>query len=453
MHAPGAPLVQGAPHMGGAPLVQGTPSLPPGGNPAVGQPFAQGGGAAPAPAPSQAPSQPMPGTHPAYPQSNLPQHQQYPQNPQYPQHLQPDPHPVHQVQHLEHHLPQRTPSGELNEGHEGQQKHHLRHHHEQAAHHLPAAATKVAGSGLSIKTIVIVVITIVVVAGGGIGAAAYFLTRPHPVITASSSFTVGSTLAGANGTTLHINGQKFSGSSPITFLLDGTPIQGSQTVTSDSNGNFQTNLKITDGWKTGTHTLTARDGSNYSTQQSVTIMIVAPGQAHTPGPNGAPPDDATFQVNVTMQTRFTDGTSYDPAQIVMVSGHPDPTGGTVCRSQDSGAPIVTTSSTFDTSTAFRSTITYSCTGTYKAGKLTYTEAITSELVEYYNTSPVQTCKEISPHGIEQLSGSYTSQGVFSGNATFEEIPTTDFTCSATGAYFYYRPAQGTWSGQVTNLQK
>ncbi len=318
---------------------------------------------------------------------------------------------------------------------------------------MPAVATKAAGTGLSIKTVVIAITIIVVVAGGGIGAAAYFLTRPHPVITASSSFSVGSTLAGANGTTLHISGQKFSGSSPITFLLDGSPLPGSQSVTSDSNGNFQADLKITNSWKVGTHTLTARDASNYSTQQSVTVVIVAPGQAHTPGPNGAPPDSATFKVSATLQTRFSDGTSYDPAQTLQVTGHPDPTGGTVCRSQDNGTPVVTTSSTFDTSTAYRDSSTYSCTGTYKGGHLTYTETITSELVTYYNANPVQTCKLLNPHAIEQISGNYTTQGVFSGSATFELVPQTDFSCSAQGAYFYYRPAQGTWSGQVTNLQK
>jgi hypothetical protein len=318
---------------------------------------------------------------------------------------------------------------------------------------VPAAATKVAGTGLSIKTVVIAITIIVVVAGGGIGAAAYFLTRPSPVITASSAFSVGGTLAGANGTTLHISGQKFSGSSPITFLLDGSPLTGNQSVTSDANGNFQTDLKISSSWTTGRHTLTARDGSNYSTQQSVTVIIVAPGQAHTPGPNGAPPDSATFKVSANLQTRFSDGTSYDPAQTLQVTGHPDPTGGTVCQAQDNGTPVVTTSSTFDTSTAYRDSSTYSCTGTYKGGKLTYTETITSELVTYYNATPVQTCKLLNPHAIEQLSGSFTSQGVFSGSASFEQVPTTDFSCSASGAYFYYRPAQGTWTGQVTNLQK
>lgn len=58
---------------------------------------------------------------------------------------------------------------------------------------------------------------------------------------------------------------------------------------SDSKGTFSADVPITDAWSVGTHTLTARDGSLDSPKNSVSVTIVQPGHAHTPGPHGAPP--------------------------------------------------------------------------------------------------------------------------------------------------------------------
>src|SRR5205807_9236067 len=131
-----------------------------------------------------------------------------------------------------------------------------------------------------------------------------------------------------------------------------------------------------------------------------------PGQAHTPGPLGAPPDDASFHVNISIQAQFGSSAPFTDQATVIVTGHPDPMGGSVCESSDNGQPIVTTNSTFDTSTTFQQTATYSCSGTYKGGKFTYTETLKSSVVKYYLATPVQTCTLTSPQPKVQLSGSY-----------------------------------------------
>ena len=184
-----------------------------------------------------------------------------------------------------------------------------RHHTHRTEHepHAVSRMTKVAG-GSTVKTIIIVVTTVVVVAAGGIGAAAHFLSRPQPLISITSKYKVGNTLAGANGTILHISGQQFSSNSAITFLLDGHVAPGNAGTRSDANGNFSADVTITDAWSVGTHTLTARDASNNSTKNSVSVTIVQQGQANTPGPNGAPPDDASFKVIAQIQKQSTAGT-------------------------------------------------------------------------------------------------------------------------------------------------
>src|SRR5581483_7287249 len=88
-----------------------------------------------------------------------------------------------------------------------------------ASHAIPAAAGKTVG-GFAFKWVIILITAVVVLGGGAAGALAYALTRPHPVISISSPYTVGNTPAGSTGTNLHLAGQHFSSSSPITLLLD-----------------------------------------------------------------------------------------------------------------------------------------------------------------------------------------------------------------------------------------
>src|ERR1051326_4951521 len=134
------------------------------------------------------------------------------------------------------------------------------------------------GSGTRIAIIALVVLVIL----GGVGAAAWLLTRPKPVVSVTSDYKVGSTPAGATSTVLHVTGQKFSGSSNVTFLLDDQIAPDSQPTLSDSNGNIKADLKVTDNWGVGQHVLKAKDAGNYTTQQGITISIVSPGDAKTP---------------------------------------------------------------------------------------------------------------------------------------------------------------------------
>src|SRR5713101_6220193 len=145
----------------------------------------------------------------------------------------------------------------------------------------PPPAQKKSGAGMRILIIVIVVVVILAGAGAGL---VYFLTRPQPVINVTSNYKVGVVPAGSTSTVFHVSGQKFSGNSAITFLLDGTPAPGGPSAHSDANGNVNADLTITNGWPVGSHTLTAEDASNYKTNIGSAVTIVPQGQAHTPGP-------------------------------------------------------------------------------------------------------------------------------------------------------------------------
>jgi len=326
-------------------------------------------------------------------------------------------------------------------------------------HHTAAGVTKVAG-GSAVKTIIIVVTTVVVVAAGSIGAAAYFLSRPQPLISISrpqplisitSTYKVGNAPAGAHGTILHISGQKFSSNSAITFLLDGHAAPGNPGTRSDSNGNVSADVTITDAWSVGTHTLTARDASNYSTKNSVSVTIVQSGQANTPGPNGAPPDDASFRVIAQIQ-------GSQSTETEVVTGHPDPMGGTVCQPEDNGQPFVITSFTFNTHTPYRDTSTFSCAGSYKGGKLTLTETFKSDVKVYSfpdGTTVTCTLNSPRPQTDEQLSGSYTGNNTFSGTIAYPAIPGSEYSCTNGYSFGSYEHSyeQKNWTGQVTDLHR
>ena len=391
----GAPSVQGTPQIGNVPGVSGTPS-----------PYANTPGGQLA----QGPGYQSPITH-------------YPQAGQQPTYYPPQQH-SHPVQHAQH------------AGH---------------VHHAAAGATKVAGAS-GVKTIIIVVVTVVVVAAGGIGAAAYFLNRPQPLISITSNFKNGSTLIGANGTVLHISGQKFSGNSAITFLLDGNTAPGNPVAHSDSSGNFSADVKITGAWSVGTHTLTARDASNYSTKNSVSVTIVQPGVANTPGPNGAPPDDATFTISLSAKGNYSGSVNqpFTTNETLRVTGHPDPAGGTVCQNGDNGQKFSSSGVTLDTHIAFTETYSFSCQGSYKGGKVTYTETLVTNVITY--TSSGVSCTLISPQMNQQVTGSYTSQNTFSGTFVYGHTPQSDFRCTDPNSYFFYIGGTGTWTGTVGGLQ-
>lgn len=446
-HTPGAPVVQGTPQIGSVPGVAGSPipytnapasffrqgagNAPPGSFPM------QGAGNVPVNYPVQGTNYPFQGAGHAPMSYPVQKPQPTPYPPQHPG--TPEPHPPHKP-HRHHTNPRKHEP-------DGHDTHHVHRKFRREG------ASKVAG-GLTIKTTMIVLAAVVVVAASGIGAAAYFLSRPQPLISITSNYKVGNTPAGANGTVLHVNGQKFSSNSAITLLLDGHVAQGIQGIESDSNGNFSANVSITGAWSVGIHTLSARDASNYSPKNSASVTIVQQGRANTPGPNGAPPDDASFKIIAKIQVQGAAGVNpYSTQETEFVTGHSDPEGGTVCRSEDNGKTVVTSTYTYNTHIPVRKTSTFSCSGSYKGGKLTFTETMRTETSVYSQfNGTTATCTLNSPQPDEQMSGSYIGKNTFKGTLTYPAIPSKDFTChSSDGFYKWYLYEQGNWTGQVTDL--
>ncbi len=322
-----------------------------------------------------------------------------------------------------------------------------------AGHAVHAAAGKTAG-GLALKWVIILVTAVVVLGGGAAGALAYVLTRPQPVISISSPYHVGTIPAGSAGTHVQIAGQHFSAGSAISFSLDNRPAPGAPGISSNSQGDLNATLPITDAWPQGRHTLTARDAGGSSTKAGVVIEIVPQGQAHTPGPFGAPPDDASFQVSIQYHGQYDQGGgSFSGTDTEIVTGRPDPAGGRVCQPEDDGQPHTYTSHTLNTGLPETQTIVYSCSGTYKGGKLTLTETLISDTVQLTDQGAQITCHLLHPGVDEQLTGSYTQQGTFSGTLTFIGFPRTDFSCTTgpfASFYFFLYSGTGTWTGTVSN---
>ena len=445
-YTPGAPVVQGTPQFGSAPSVAGSPT--PYANAPVANPAQGAGNAAPVGQPVQGA-----GNVPTQGAGNVPTSQpvQGPANP-------PVSHPVQGPQPI-HHPPEPPGTHEPHPPH-GPHRHHPHpthhepeRHHEHATQHKPhrLVNSKVAG-GSTVKTIVIVATTVVLVAAGAIGVAAHFLSHPQPLISLTSAYKVGNTPAGAPGTSLHLSGQQFSSNSAITFLLDGQVAPGNAGTRSDSNGNFSANVTITSAWRVGTHSLTARDTSNDSTKNGASVTIVPPGQANTPGPDGAPPDDATFTLNIAVQDRTT--TVNQPftnnVEALHVTGHPDAAGGTVCLNGDDGRQF-STSYAGNNGTPFTETYSFSCKGSYKSGKVSYSETLLTDVVTFNDGSGV-VCTLTAPQLNQQVTGSYSGNNTFSGTWTYGPVPTSDFNCS-NGGSFFYSSGNGPWTGTVSGLQK
>jgi len=305
----------------------------------------------------------------------------------------------------------------------------------------PPPAQKRSGAGLRVLIIAIVVIVIL---GGAVGGIAYFLTRPKPVISVTSNYKVGVVPAGSTGTVFHVSGQKFSGNSTVTFLLDGTPAPGNPDAHSDANGNVRADLRVTGGWAVGSHTLTARDAGNDTTRDSASVTIVPQGQAHTPGPNGSPPDDMSFSLNANIQAQDTvTGKQLTPFQeILTITGRPDPAGGTVCRQSLNSGQSQTFDGTLNNGTInYHETYTETCSGTYKGGKLSYTETVTSD---QYSLPNHVTCTPNTPYTYTQLAGIFTApttiSGTFSGSSV-KALCTDQTTVTFDGL-------NGTWTGTM-----
>ena len=289
----------------------------------------------------------------------------------------------------------------------------------------------------SSKTLIIVTTVVLLVLIGG-SFAAYMLALPRPTMTISSAYKVGNVIAGSAGTSLSITGHKFSSASTITFLLDGKPIPGEHTVHSNGNGDVSTTLQLTNDWSLGRHMLTAKDASGYTTSQGVAIQVVQQGEANTPGPNGAPPDDASLTINASVTLN---GSPAPSTETLTVTGRPDPNGGTVCiQGDDNGQPHTVTGST--NNVTFRETIVLSCSGLYKNGRLTYTETATSDQIEF---SDGLTCTAHTPYTYQHLTGTFTNASSINGTFTSDNI-TVD--CTNGVGTKQLDGNQGTWTGQT-----
>ena len=267
------------------------------------------------------------------------------------------------------------------------------------------------------------------------------------MISVTSDYKVGSTPAGATGTVFHVSGQQFSANSSVTFLLDGTPISSERIVESDANGNARTNLTVTGPWAVGDHTLTARDADNYVTKFGVAVIIVQQGHAHTPGPNGAPPDNMSFTINATIEAQDTvTGNKYNPwSNTLTIIGSPGTASGSVSISdRDNGQPQTFTGD-FGNGNTYTETATFAGSGTYKGGKLSYTETVTSD---QYSLSHGVTCKLNSPYVFEHMVGTFSNQNTISGtfSANAYSIPCSD------GSNVYGNALRGTWTGTLEQGQ-
>jgi len=302
---------------------------------------------------------------------------------------------------------------------------------------------------------VLVLIAAIVVAGGAVGGLIYLLARPQPVIAVHSLYSAGGTPAGSGGTSLQFSGQHFASQSALSFLLDSHNAPGSPSVSSDSQGSISVNLPVTDAWPQGRHLLSARDAAGNSPQVGVTIEVVAQGAAHTPGPSGAPPDDASFQVSIQFQGTYSQGGGpFSGSDTEIISGRPDPAGGRVCQPQDNGLPHQYTSHTLDTNLPETQALVYSCSGTYQGGKLTLSETLLADTVQLTDQGAQITCHLLHPRVDEQLTGTYIAQRKFSGTLTYPGIPRSNFSCTSgpfSSFYFFLYSGSGTWTGTI-NVQ-
>lgn len=304
--------------------------------------------------------------------------------------------------------------------------------------------------GCVIRWLVISLAAILVAVGGGIGILSYILTRPQPVIGISSAYQLGNTPVGSNGTSLYIQGRRFSGKSVITFLIDNRPAPAAPRVVSDQNGNISAKLPITAAWPQGRHILTARDASNYVSKVGIAIEVVPQGQAHTPGPNGAPPDDANFTVNASLHGQYDEGNGpFSGTEPLIITGYSDPAGGSVCKARDNGQPQTYHGITPGNGLPYVETVTFSCTGTYKGGQISYAETLLSAEITLTYQGNQYICHLLTPGVNEKLSGSYKARNGFSGTETHSSFPQSDFSCTTGQLDFFTFSIYGgtsTWNG-------
>jgi hypothetical protein len=294
------------------------------------------------------------------------------------------------------------------------------------------------------KIVSAAILLVILVAGGLV---AYLFLGLQPLLTVSSAYHVGSTPAGAFGTSFQVSGQHFAANALVSFQLDGKALPGAL-AHSDDQGNLRTTLVVTSAWPLGRHTLTAIDAANNRTRQGVVVQILPQGMAHTPGPNGAPPDDASFTLNVQAQGVDADGQPQTGQLVLVVTGHPDPAGGSVCGIDSHGFRDDGQAHSFtetDTSgQVYKRNFVTRCQGSYHNGQLTYTRIFIQNQVMTTTMLGTVTCTAATPYNGLLIQGSFTSPQTASG---IYSSPAIKVSCDD-GNTIQVAAVHGTWTGQL-----
>lgn len=303
-------------------------------------------------------------------------------------------------------------------------------------------------SNKSLKIALVVLVILLLLSGGLL---TYLLTRApasstaalplRPTLTIRSDYHEGTTPAGATGTPLHASGQQFAAHATITFLLDAQPAPDVPTAQSDASGSVTADLLITASWATGNHILTAKDDDGHTTQTGVTVEIVPQGEANTPGPNGAPADDQTFTLSVTIQRQDVQTGMAFPSinESLTISGQPDPNGGKPCQARDDGQPHQQ-SGDAGNGVTYQETIIWQCSGSYRGGVLAYTETAISD---QYAFSDGSACTATTPYVYQQLQGSFSTATSSMGSYRADAVT---LNCTQGIGTAMFDAQQGTWSG-------
>lgn len=246
---------------------------------------------------------------------------------------------------------------------------------------------------------------------------------------------------GSTSTMLQVGGRRFSPNAAITFLLDGQPAPGAQPVQSEAHGNFHADLTITAGWSFEAHRLAARDARGKTAQQRVAVTIVPPGEANTPGPNGAPPNDASFTITITILNGSSPHLPGNPQNLVLVMGRPDPAAGTVCGPMDDGPPH---SYPDPNNAGVTDTTTTTCSISYKGGKLIYMRMV----LQFGFTGSGGTCSTTAEAPwMYHLEGLFTSPTSLSGMGTMSH-GTEPSTCLGMAGSVLPVNETSTWTGTL-----
>jgi serine/threonine protein kinase len=257
---------------------------------------------------------------------------------------------------------------------------------------------------------------------------------PQPVLDIQSQYHDGGTPAGSLTTSFTIAGKRFAPNTTVTFLMDGQVLPGTQPTPADPRGRAQVTVFVTSAWSLGTHTVTAQDSAGNRTRATQTLEVVSQGAAGTPGPNGAPADDATFTIFVTVQ----------PNGYPSFTATLNVSNGRVCdNGRDTGQPQ-NYSYTYSNGDSYTETFTLTCSGTYKGGHITYTETDTNDS---FNLSDGGYCVASTPRTSRELDGSFSSantiSGTFQSDAEILNCPRVNtFYLGSVGA------VTGTWSGSL-----